>query len=519
MESDKIHLKNFEAVQLWQSGKEKWNAWVAENPEANIDFSEIDFRILIRKKKTWSIDFSEFHFPKGNIDFSQSKFPDVNVDFSKAHFAGGKVHFDSVRFEGGLRFYMVNMLEGDFNFSSVKVNGNVDFASSNFGTGRFLFKADEFKDGKIDFRHVNFGDGDFEFCLQEKGEGDVSFYQATFGKGDKSFNSTRWGEGEVTFYETFFSDGKVDFTASDFGSCIVSFHKTNFGNGDTTFENIRSYTAGVEHNIHFVESSQGTGLFSFNLNEKCTVECLRFENANFGGNVKIDVFGSDYITGFNFRGTAIKGWFVLRGQFGCIPDLRDSELSRNVALHEVYLKPSIKSVFYRWPQKGRRIGDGGNEAKLTKLKEIAEINKHHSKALEFHAWEMRAKRWRTNGVLRSFLDGMFSLTSDYGQSILRPTAFYFSINLVFFAVYLAFAQNALQKCLVSLVLSTINFTFSNSLPFIQASKRVKDIWLEKTYPSPETVPEIVFSLMGVHGVLSFVCLFLIGLGLRNVFRI
>ena len=32
-----------DAIDPWRQGRDAWNAWVAENPVADIDFSRVDF--------------------------------------------------------------------------------------------------------------------------------------------------------------------------------------------------------------------------------------------------------------------------------------------------------------------------------------------------------------------------------------------------------------------------------------------------------------------------------------------
>ncbi len=40
---ERVVLEGQDAIDLWQQGRDAWNAWVAQNPVADIDFSGVDF--------------------------------------------------------------------------------------------------------------------------------------------------------------------------------------------------------------------------------------------------------------------------------------------------------------------------------------------------------------------------------------------------------------------------------------------------------------------------------------------
>ena len=169
--------------------------------------------------------------------------------------------------------------------------------------------------------------------------------------------------------------------------------------------------------------------------------------------------------------------------------------------------------------------DTGDSERFGRLKEIAESNKDHESALRFHADEMRAKRWYSVGVAASLLDALFDFFSSYGQSIARPFLW-------------------LLLCIFSLTLYTVGYVpfspnwFDNMMSInSQTWLNGFDVALNKTIPFLASVKEegkVAYQVLNDAGILpnhygtvstlffalpSFILLFLIGLGLRNRFRI
>ena len=69
-----ITLGPEQAIALWRKtidatdGSHPWNEWVTKNPNANIDFYQVDFTKYITKYE-YFINFSDFIFPNGNVFF------------------------------------------------------------------------------------------------------------------------------------------------------------------------------------------------------------------------------------------------------------------------------------------------------------------------------------------------------------------------------------------------------------------------------------------------------------------
>lgn len=278
----------------------------------------------------------------------------------------------------------------------------------------------------------------------------------------------------------------VSFQGVDFSEHLdpekeVSFAGYNFPKGNVLFS---SATFG-EGTVYFSHSKFGKGM-------------VFFEDIIFKGNADFsDLEGCDSVLVFSFRNVAFEKIFKISGKFGCVVDLVGTKTSHHVELSGLTCRLRRKRLFGVL----KIAVDAADAARLRRLKELAQQNKHHEAGLSFHADEMRAKRWHETGKLASCLDILFSAVSDYGQSIWRPVAGLVLLTLVF-----AFLPNILSEIweLLNLPLEkkTLKIAISDSLPFIPASRST----------------EIrVTSIL--HQLLAVIFIFLIGLGLRNRFRI
>ena len=231
---------------------------------------------------------------------------------------------------------------------------------------------------------VSFADVDFSLDVSQKitsfrgfkfPNGLVDFSGARFGKGLVSFSGARFGKGYVDFARADFGDGGVDFASAIFGDGDVDFLGASFGEGEVKFEDITFH---------------GKANFS------------RLKNC-------------EAVKRFSFRNVSFEKTFMISGEFECVVDMVGTRTGHHVDLSGLTCHLQREGPWYFRKAKKPEGAD-----RLRRLKELAENNKHHEAALRFHADEMRAKRWHKTGRLASILDMLFSATSNYGQSILRP---------------------------------------------------------------------------------------------------
>ncbi len=465
--------------------------------------SSDDLNSLAKKFKIKEdVDFIQKHYKKGKLYNLEAvrlwqqgkdiwngwveKNPKCDVDFSKVDFNPLRRHTENeiINFSG-------------FNFP----NGNVDFQEASFG------------EGKVDFRNAGFGEGLVSFMEATFGNGNVDFRNADFGEGDVNFSSASFGEGKVNFFDTSFGAGEIDFFATRFGVGDVYFNKASFGMGNVDFKN----ASFGEGNVSFFHASFGEG-------------DVNFSSASFGkGNVTVEaaqskgnlIFRGLKDTGethlFIISGASIDGLLSLSGNtFNCVPDLTETSIKHDVELQTLRVHLKRKDLGWKglWAKKAV---DSGDVKRLRKLKQIAEDNKHHEAALRFHADEMRAKRWQEKGIQSissSILDILYSATSNYGQSIARPII----TLLILWEIFLVGYKSLAFKCCVTWhdSWSLVTFMASNSLPFTPSSKAISEDAIAMYFGEYNFY---LHSMMAVQGLLSYACLFLIGLGIRNRFRI
>jgi uncharacterized protein YjbI with pentapeptide repeats len=400
--SAKTVLENSAAINLWSNGKDTWNAWVKDNPKADVSFYGIHFPT---QPKNESINFDKFQFPDGEVNFSGATFS----------------------------------------------NGDVDFGGAIFGDGHVYFSGAKFGDGDVNFSGVTFGDGN------------VSFHRATFGEGDVYFSGAKFGDGDVNFSGATFSNGHVDFTRAIFGDGHVI-----------------------------------------------------FESAFFGGQLSIQGCDkTDSIQSFSFKNCQFKNAVILEDlDLSCVLDLTNTSLQNQISLEGLACKLKRKRGG-TWSEIANVACDKNDIARFRRLKEVCENNKDHELALVFHANEMRAKRWHKTRWLASWADMAYSLLSDYGQSVSRPLMSLFITWFIFAGAYASIAKNFLWDSCYQW-LQMIGFSIVHSMPLLPIGRSVRKAAFEVYFVDFQSY---VFVFMTVQSLVSLLLIFLVGLGLRNRFRI
>ena len=117
---ERMSLKGEEAIALWKQGKDAWNDWVKEHPEADVDFANVDFS-QYRDDPSCRIPadawpFAGFRFPRGSVNFSRTQFGDGRVSFFQAQFKKGDVSFASTRIQGDFTLSHATLGTGAYNF-------------------------------------------------------------------------------------------------------------------------------------------------------------------------------------------------------------------------------------------------------------------------------------------------------------------------------------------------------------------------------------------------------------------
>lgn len=134
----------------------------------------------------------------------------------------------------------------------------------------------------------------------------------------------------------------------------------------------------------------------------------------------------------------------------------------------------------------------------------------------FFRQEMRCKAELEGGFYK-ILSGCFRAVSDYGHSVGRPVGWLFGLvvacAVIYFAYGVADAQARLHPLSITGAFSALGQSIANSFSFFG---------FQRLYYGTEFVKDLPFGLRimsGFQTVLSFILIFLLGLGLRNRFRL
>ena len=304
-----------------------------------------------------------------------------------------------------------------------------------------------------------------DFSIERKEKFIIDFAYFNFPSGNVFFNGATFGDGGVNFSGATFGDGNVNFS------------RATFGDGEYQFEKI---------------TSKGHADFS-QINEIQRAKCL------------------------NFRGSIFEKTLDLsRNNLSCAVDLTNTKINNHVSLEGLKCEFQRKPIFFK---KGfKKAKNPKDISRFRRLKQIAEENKDHERALAFHADEMRAKRWHETKWFELIVDYSFDFFSNYGRSFMRPFVSLFCIWIVFSGVYgwysyyvkdYPYSWNTLEQSII--------YSGSQMFQFIPSAKGALAKSEELLFGS--TNIGYLYLVTFFQSILSIIFLFLIGLALRNRFRI
>jgi hypothetical protein len=365
-----------------------------------------------------------------------------------------------------------------------EVSPDIDFAGFHFPVGYVDFRDTKFGKCDVNFTGANFGEGTVNFGRAEFCGVYVPFIGSKFGKGNVQFSFIEFGDCDVLFNEANFGKGGVEFSGTKFSKGRVSFRKVNFGDGNVMF-----------YGAHF-----GKGI-------------VNFEGSFFGG--QLDMRECDKtrdIQSFSFKNCQFKNAVILEGlTLSCVLDLTNTSLQNQISLEGLVCKLERRRSKFGF----NVANDIKDIARFRRLKEVCENNKDHELALVFHANEMRAKRWHKTRWLASWADMAYSLLSDYGQSVSRPLMSLVITWFIFAGAYASIAKNFLWNSCYQW-LQMMGFSIVHSMPLLPIGRSVRKAAFEGYFVDCQSY---VFALMTVQSIASLLLIFLVGLGLRNRFRI
>ena len=248
--------------------------------------------------------------------------------------------------------------------------------------------------------------------------------------------------------------------------------------------------------------------FSFTVFEKRTLfdnvesnagGLIDFESAHFNAlvsftNIKIN--GRISFSGCHFASTLN----LINISFAHPPDFTGTVMAAHLSLYGMTIDQG-------------KTYEEGDEAYYCRLKELAAAARDHEKEQDFFAHEIRASRLYQS-FLKKIPGYIYEYTSNFGRSLLLPLSW---LSVIWVSCAFAYAPNVF--CWPSWVDFIIGLKVSTAitLPFLAASHATFASLIKADLINKSS--NWLLALGFVQGLLALVFLFLIGLALRNRFRI
>ncbi|MGI2123371.1 pentapeptide repeat-containing protein [Shewanella baltica] len=511
------------AANLWLKGALEWNKFITKNPNIEINFDGYDFKV--HRMKT--ISFNGYIFPNSRVSFANTDFGDANVSFREIHFECNEISFLNAKFLGEVDFsrsiFNTDILtfqgatfdKKNIKFIECTFTGNiVNFYRCNFGFGMLSFKNSCFKQHTLKFSNCIKAAGsiefqDVKFCVEY-----IDFSSSNFSIPDEANKSSlNFTDSTFDVLEILFNHAKLERRNAIFkrvklkkGDLVLS--NCNFSNSDINLSNIRI-------------SDGDLNLSNSDLNNSRLIA----KRSTFSGNVNLSKIKNCHkITEFDLSFSSFGGSIDLtNNEFNIVPDLCYTKLTNQLPLDsfkfgiKYHNLKAIKLIPYK------KISNPDDIRKIRRLKELAEQNKDFEAALQLHANELMSKRWTEFNFLKSILDMLYSIVSNYGRSIIRPTIALLlssaTLSLFFFtSAILSNIANSYEDynflkgygCSIELVLAS-------SLPFLSPSRDLRTHAIEQLFGG--NLPQYYGLSIIIYALFSSICIFLIGLALRNRFRL
>ena len=318
---------------------------------------------------------------------------------------------------------------------------------------------------------------------------------------------------------------------------FVCFVKTKF-NSQTYFNNV-NFSIEVDFSCANFFSSEkivmsGDGLIQFHGVEFAIktefTHLTIFKNCTFGK--LADFFAAKFHTqaffgNLHFHHAALFETVVSNGpfefedtKFDEAPNLLAAQIPSHVVdgIHVKY-SGSMRSRFRTIGSFVNDIRDEyhvrSSEHSYRRLEYFAHETKNHSQEQTFFAMELMAKRDNESNLTNSIMIDLYLILGNFGRSIVRPSAWLFVFMCLFTLGYQHISSTTNY-------LLAFFYSLSNCLPF-GGLWRQSEYLFQQLFPSAESWSSVqqltYYSLITFNGLFGFVFIFLIGLGLRNLFRL
>jgi hypothetical protein len=565
---------------LYERNRQFWNCWMAadlpdEEQQRLLDKGWVTQEGLeeVRKKGRDALWTGErcsglpTPDPDDGINFKATVFPGLlslkgmlfqgDADFQDAEFQGyayfrdaefqGDADFQDAEFQGDADFRDAEF-QGDADFQDAEFQGYADFQDAEF-QGDAYFRDAEFQ-GDADFQDAEFqGVADFQ---DAEFQGDADFQDAEF-QGDAYFRDAEF-QGNADFKDAEFQgntyflnvkcQGKNEGEILRFDFMNAAFHSELRASGikldladfrSSVFKADVNFQGGVfRHRADFFKSIF-LGPVNFSSDSERTTQFLgpaEFGKAEFVG--KVDFTSVVFEGPVSFKGVANVDGRIRARQFGGEVKFDHASFGNEVSFvnREFLDETSFRSAKFlrkapkfadstlhegttwhgvQWPQAPSDPGKARDMADAySHLRRRSNAIQDHESELDFFAREMQSKRV-ADGGLKGLLILAYGLSCDFGRSVGRPLAWLFSLWLLPLVAYVDFLRLAGIRTIE--VASLYGFSATSIGGFFGVRKE----FFSSTFM--EKLPDAALVLSGFQSVLGAVFLFLLGLSLRNRFRI
>jgi|GEM_PF-2022970 len=543
-----------ECLKMAQLGKKAWNEWQQNTPIDFVDFSGIDF-------ETKNINFSNFIF-ESRVSFKNSIFgTDENCNFNNTTFKKA-VHFNDCTFANNATFNNVifyqicffervkfqkesSFLQIEFKsnaeFINCQFNGKVNFSNSKFSKGNTFINS-QFFDDAIYSPSIVTGSADFQNCIFHKTANfsnikiekaalfaktrfestayfrgvnfqDIAIFRAAEFRGDADFSNTSFLKSSNFKYTQF--GGLTNFEKAIFTE-IADFRATQFISDELLHEKHQdsaiNFSGALFHsdaifNISHWNSLQPIYRERYAERKKWSEQhgvsteklaSTDFRGAQFNGNTSFQ--GRKFIGPTDF-GPLVEERNIRATIFKYAPNFHECEFHQNTTFHKARFPPP-----------------SGNDsaARAYRTLKLAFSKKYDLRQEQnFYKLEM-LEELKSDKASKYFISILFSWLSDFGFSIGRP------LILILLSTILATSAYGL---LADLEFCNPNSNgcdmFGTLLQFsLFAIPGFEKISLDAIYPlfKSENLNTWTIVILFIHKLIMLLSLFLLGLALRNLFK-
>lgn len=511
---------------LAMRGKDIWNDVIELWPGERIDLSwltfEDDFDGYVFKK---SVDFEGATFKRPF--FRGSVFGDpknLEDEAPRSHF-----RFNNAVFEGAVLFDNVEVYNGSFYFRKSKMQNVREFLFKVLPDRRGVMSSVRY----LGIYDVNLAEADISILNVIGFKCSISLGKIQVKKSNKFsiINEAPNCEGLVSSLSISYCtlEETYCYVRGCYKSLIFDRNKTK--QTTCTFENIRMKTGNFDissnrcvdsafilHDLNLTTSKINLNHNVFGLGVQITKSKFRLERNQETKPDSNIIFSDNKIEG--------KRFFIQESHFCGHVDFSgsvfDSAFGFDDVTFDVLPDLRLTKVGSHFSSEGMTVigddfeGDKNLSDKYRRFKELAIAARDHDRELEYFAKEMLAKMLSESSFWKKFSISLYGKTSDFGCSIEKPL--HGLVRTILFTGIVLFFMAPYSDCLSDWdrFLNVLKLTLQNIVPFLPISKIGFEDAYETLFPEGHFGADIV---LGIEGLLGFIFLFLIGLALRNRFRL